>query len=243
MFKKSLQHNKNSHKQSQGVILILVLWIIVVSLEMKTILASNIRLSAATVLHQYDALQNRAQLMAAVNLAKMQILLEKTSSRKSREDKGQGKESSFNGQPVQFSYQYDTGMLVRIFDLSGLINIASISRNKLKLILEKRLTQGFYGADGSEQIEALLDAWQDWIDRDDLSRHNGAEKDYYQQKSPAYTPRNSRMESIEELLLIKGFNEVFKDIDLNNIFTIYGKSATIKFLCIFSKDCGVIYGI
>jgi len=48
----------------------------------------------------------------------------------------------------------------------------------------------------------LEDAWHDWIDGDELKRINGAEKDYYETLSPPYEPRNSRLETVEELLLI-----------------------------------------
>lgn len=48
----------------------------------------------------------------------------------------------------------------------------------------------------------VADAILDWIDEDDESRENGAEIDYY--SALGYTPRNGPLETIEELLLVRG---------------------------------------
>lgn len=214
--------NYKPAKKENGVILIVVLWIIIISLTMVTILASNVRLSVATILQQSNALQNKAQLMAAINLAKMEILLEKSTLKNSRLNAN--KRNRFNGQPINLSYQYETNIVVRINELSGLINIARISRKNFKLLLEKKLES----LEKSIDVEDLLDAWQDWTDSDNLTRLHGAESNYYQQKEPPYQPANSKLTSVEELKLIKGFADIFKDIDLNSIFSIYGPSASIN---------------
>jgi type II secretory pathway component PulK len=44
----------------------------------------------------------------------------------------------------------------------------------------------------------------DWIDKDDEPRANGAEEDYYQSLSPPYHCKNGPLDSVEELLLVKG---------------------------------------
>ncbi len=48
------------------------------------------------------------------------------------------------------------------------------------------------------------DAILDWIDEDDLPREYGAEVDYYAGLSPAYSPKNGLLETVEELLLVQG---------------------------------------
>jgi len=64
----------------------------------------------------------------------------------------------------------------------------------------------------------------DWIDEDedDFSHgKRGAEKDYYENLTPSYSPKNAPLEVLEELLLIKGF-----DVDLferlKDHVTVYG---------------------
>jgi type II secretory pathway component PulK len=44
----------------------------------------------------------------------------------------------------------------------------------------------------------------DWLDADDEPRASGAEVDYYATLSPPYKPRNGPIDSLEELLLVKG---------------------------------------
>lgn len=50
----------------------------------------------------------------------------------------------------------------------------------------------------------IADAILDWIDTDDIPREFGAEIDEYSQMSPPYAPRNGPIETIEELLLVRG---------------------------------------
>ena len=52
--------------------------------------------------------------------------------------------------------------------------------------------------------EDVADAILDWIDGDDEPREFGAEIDYYSGLSPAYAPKNGPLETVEELLLVRG---------------------------------------
>jgi type II secretory pathway component PulK len=52
--------------------------------------------------------------------------------------------------------------------------------------------------------EDVANSIADWIDPDDDTRDNGAESDYYSGLSPAYQAKNGPLDSIEELLLVKG---------------------------------------
>jgi hypothetical protein len=50
----------------------------------------------------------------------------------------------------------------------------------------------------------VADAIVDWIDPDDEPRTNGAENDYYMGQSPPYRCKNGPLDSLEELLLVRG---------------------------------------
>lgn len=54
--------------------------------------------------------------------------------------------------------------------------------------------------------ESLADTMADWIDIDDELRQNGAEGFDYKRLPRPYTPRNGYMDSIGELLMIKGYD-------------------------------------
>lgn len=86
---------------------------------------------------------------------------------------------------------------VEIQDESGKINVNTVSEEQLRLLIE---ACGIDKQDGDIIADSILD----WRDGDALYRLNGAEDDYYQSLDPPYRARNGRIETIEELLLIRG---------------------------------------
>ncbi len=54
----------------------------------------------------------------------------------------------------------------------------------------------------------LIDSFFDWVDSDNIPRQDGAESsDYYETLDPPYKARNAAVETVRELLLVKGFKE------------------------------------
>ncbi|MFZ4394914.1 MAG: general secretion pathway protein GspK, partial [Kiritimatiellia bacterium] len=54
----------------------------------------------------------------------------------------------------------------------------------------------------------LIDSFNDWKDTDKIPLQNGAEtEDYYATLSPPYCARNGNVDTVRELLLVKGFHE------------------------------------
>lgn len=64
--------------------------------------------------------------------------------------------------------------------------------------------------------EDVADAILDWIDADDEPRELGCEMEYYSGLSPPYAPKNGPMETVEELLLVRGVTpELLFGADVN----------------------------
>ena len=64
--------------------------------------------------------------------------------------------------------------------------------------------------------EDVADAIMDWIDDDDEVREFGAELDYYSGLDPPYAPRNGMLETVEELLLVRGVTpDLLFGMDIN----------------------------
>ncbi|HXT57103.1 MAG TPA: hypothetical protein VN699_00645 [Pirellulales bacterium] len=66
----------------------------------------------------------------------------------------------------------------------------------------------------------VADAILDWIDPDETARQNGAERDVYSGQSPSYAPKNGPLESVEELLLVRGVTPLLlfgMDADRNGV--------------------------
>jgi len=55
-----------------------------------------------------------------------------------------------------------------------------------------------------DMTEEIANAIVDWLDADDQPRAGGAESDYYQSLQPPYRAKNGPLDSLEELLLVKG---------------------------------------
>ncbi len=98
----------------------------------------------------------------------------------------------------------DTGSLAGVRygleDESARLNInALVEIDKLQENAGRDLLMGLPG-----MTEDVADAILDWMDSDDEPREYGAESDYYQGLSPAYSAKNGPLDTVEELLLVRG---------------------------------------
>lgn len=212
-----------SQQYSQGAILIIALWFIAIITVMVATLATETRLSAQVVFHHQQALQQWIDTLDALHKAEMELIVARLppdpDSEEMRLPVSERKNTyyRFDGRELTLAYPAAKGITIRIFDHAGKINLQRLSRTQFRDILEKYIGEG-----EPAKLDELQDAWEDWIDRDDAKRMNGAEKDYYEKLTPPYEPRNGRIETVKELSLIKGMDEVFKELDMETAFTIYG---------------------
>jgi general secretion pathway protein K len=88
-----------------------------------------------------------------------------------------------------------------IRDENGKISINSASKNILDKLLQ------LSGVEDKIERSTISDSILDWIDTDKNHRLNGAEDDYYRKQSPPYHAKNGPIETIDELLKIRGITE------------------------------------
>lgn len=86
---------------------------------------------------------------------------------------------------------------VRLVDESGKININRVNDETLRRVFTN------LGLDPARR-DILVDSIMDWRDPDDLHRPNGAENDYYAAQEPAYSAKNGPLDTVEDLLWIRG---------------------------------------
>jgi general secretion pathway protein K len=111
-----------------------------------------------------------------------------------------------------YSLQFDQGNCdVRITSEAGKVNINTVTEATLRKII------GQMGLEG-EARDIVVDSILDWRDADDFYRVNGAENDYYHSLKEPYDCKNGNLDSVEELLLVRG---VTPDL-------FYGKKQTHK---------------
>jgi general secretion pathway protein K len=119
---------------------------------------------------------------------------------------------------------------------AGKVNINAVSEKTLRMILTQLGLQ-------QEARDVVVDSILDWRDPNDFQRLNGAENDYYQSLKEPYNCKNGNLDSIEELLLVRGVTpDLFygrkrstkegetgtaNRIGLKDIFTIYSAGEQI----------------
>ena len=97
-----------------------------------------------------------------------------------------------------YTLPFDQGSCeIRIMSEAGKININVVSEFLLRKVI------GQLGLDG-EAKDVVVDSVLDWRDTNDFYRANGAENDYYLSLKEPYYCKNGNLDSIEELLLVKG---------------------------------------
>jgi len=107
---------------------------------------------------------------------------------------------------------------VQVNDLSGRLPINSLvvhpgsgnqgQRRRIaeewQKVLFRLLQNGNFAIEDDIQAQAVVDALIDWLDSDEEETAQGAESSYYQSLPQPYRSRNGPIESLEELLLVKG---------------------------------------
>ncbi len=99
---------------------------------------------------------------------------------------------------------------------SGKLNLNLATEEQLTRLLAPLLT-GLRVENPSDLLDALLD-WRD--DDDELRGNNSAENEYYNALEPPYVCKNGSFDTIEELLLVRGFNAALlygEDVNRNGI--------------------------
>ncbi len=113
-----------------------------------------------------------------------------------------------------YNDQDDTEIRYGVSDTAGKININTASRKVLE---------------GLPNMTAeLVDCLIDFRDSDDEPQENGAEQEYYNQLAHPYAIRNGSLMTVEELLLVKGFDGTL----------VYGEDANFNGLLDPNEDDG-----
>jgi len=221
----------------RGSVVIITLWTITLMIILVAVLASQTRLSAEVAYAHKLELTNFAAQQSALNQAEMELMMERMPLPPEQQQSNDVSAASlnqalktpayrYNGQTLKLAYPQADNIEVRIWEHAGKINLREISPPHLRQLLEKKL--GGQGKADTDKLDMLMDAWTDWNDLNDGVSPKGAEKDYYLGLPTPYLPRNGKPETVEEILNIKGFAEVFADVDLDAAFTLYGQDELVN---------------
>lgn len=102
----------------------------------------------------------------------------------------------------------DVRMRYGLTDEAGKINIANLANKALRAQMMSLLDQvGEQTKRRNFRSEVLADSLIDWQDKDDTPISiNGAESAYYYERIPRYRAKNRPVQSVDELLMIRGWD-------------------------------------
>jgi len=203
-----------------GIALILVLWVLVLLIALGTEFALSMKTEVNTTRNFKEDAEAYYLAQAGITLAKAEILSD-AEYHSWTEEKGfifgpvdsgniedednptpevpSEEEPETPEPPQRTELPLGKGFIhYSIRDENGKININTASRDVLIKMLSANGIP--LGADRDTIVDSILD----WIDKDDRHRVNGAESDYYRGLSPPYSAKNGPLDTLEELLKIKG---------------------------------------
>ncbi|MGQ9647165.1 MAG: general secretion pathway protein GspK [Thermodesulfobacteriota bacterium] len=187
----------------KGVALILVLWVMTILSMVALELSFAMRTEINVAKNYKEELQGYAMAEGGVQRAIAELIykhdarlqqIKKTLSLE--EGPPEQKEWVADGRPYLLPFEQGS-CEIRIMSEAGKININRVSESLLRKII------GQLGLE-EEAKDVVVDSILDWRDPNDLYRINGAENDYYLSLKDPYYCKNGNLDSIEELLLIRG---------------------------------------
>jgi len=235
---------ENLHlRRTGGSVLIIVLWVVGLLSMFVTAFAFDMHIEARIVSTWRKKLKAEYLAKAGVELARQALLETADPDVTSPEISGYVSKGSDTarrtatvslscGGGAELARQLGDGTVtVRIRPENARINLNSIiiADNPAETL---KLWEPLFETAGVsfEKRDALIDCLVDWVDQDELSHMNGVESEYYETLTPPYKSKNAPIDTIDELALIKGFDEVIPDTTQ----TVY--EAVARFLTTYAED-------
>jgi general secretion pathway protein K len=210
-----LPSRKPDMRREKGMVLILVLVVVALVVGLGVKYASQFQLGMAHAESRWVSIQARSLLMAAEEVAILLFPLGDIDSSMDYPDEPWNNQVPLTDEGVDgMARLVDAQAQLNLNDLGKPIEPTSLpgsperySESQRQFI---RLLQTFQQEMPMSQLEAenMLEAVVDWLDPDnDQTGSGGAEANYYQGMPQPYLPPNGLFRSVDELRMIRGFNE------------------------------------
>jgi general secretion pathway protein K len=225
---------KNNQK---GIALMAVLWVLVLLIALATEFAFSMKMEVNTTRNYKEDTESYYLSRAGFNLALAELFKEakfhsiheehgwitgniNPASATNKSTPSSGQQNS-DAEQTSDQKELEKEELVQDFDIVNRTNIelengsitytirdenGKISINSASKITLDKLLQ-FSGVEDKIEISTISNSILDWIDTDKNHRLNGAEDDYYRTQNPPYYAKNAPIETIDELLKIRGITE------------------------------------
>jgi type II secretory pathway component PulK len=201
-------------KNEKGIALLLVLWLITLFAVICAEFSSTMHTETVIVRNYKDGEQAYYTAEAGINRTIIELERASKSIRQNffAEDEDE-EEPEFvywepGGGPYVFNID-DYICEVKIEDENNRLGLnAFLKKAKTNPSLLKSLLDNKVGLEGEER-DIVADSLIDWWDKDhNITGINGAENDYYESLEEPYKCRNGEIPVIEELLMVRGIDEI-----------------------------------
>ena len=183
--------------QRNGVVLILVLWVLILLSAVSLEFSKNMRLEVNMTRNFNEASQAYYLAKAGVQTAIFE-LIKKDHPAGADTSEASAAQSIWRVNAVIPELAYGDGAFqVRLENSSGWVDINTADRRLMNLMLGALSVS-------EQDRDIIIDSILDWRDADDLHRLNGAEDEYYRSQAKPYGCKNADFDSTEELLLVRG---------------------------------------
>jgi general secretion pathway protein K len=192
-----------------GSVLLVTLWVLLILAILLSSFAFDMHVEAAVTAHARKRL--RARVAAEAGAAYASLMLVRSFQANNAEETDEGREA-MRLQALRLKNSLsvtipdlpvgDAKVRVELIPESGRRNVNRMTEDDWELVL----------AQGQVPLELrteLIDNILDWIDEGDLRRLNGAESDDPFYSDQGYKTKNAPIDTLEELLWIKGFDRRF----------------------------------
>ncbi len=191
----------------QGSALIVVLWLVGILSLLVSTMAFEAHLEAKITTHARKKLKADHLVVSGVEIAEMLMKKSNDIVQKKLEEEeddrwyGTAKKLSEGLAVLQLSEELGEGVVtVDIEPEPARRNVNRLTEEDWERVLE-------VGGVPIDLWPTIVESFQDWTDKDGQARRDGAEtEDYYATLEKPYRAKNGPVDTVEELLLVKGFS-------------------------------------
>jgi general secretion pathway protein K len=213
---------RRPEKNQHGIAMMVVLWVLVLLIALATEFAFSMKMEVKTTRNFKEDHESYYLAKAGIALAMSEILKparfhsihpehgwisgkpltpEKDSSEENETEDSEEKKKDFDVIKREKIPLGNGEITYTITDENGKIAINTASRGVLIKVMNHA------GIEIGVKRDIIIDSILDWIDPDSNHRINGAEDDYYKNKGLPYTAKNGRIETLTELLKVRGMTK------------------------------------
>ena len=201
-------YTQNKKRSREGAALLVSLWVLIILSLIVGSFAFEIQLEAMLV--SYKRKKFRAEMMALSGIEYASAILSQQAQAKELEIEDMAEDpDGFMQAALYVQRGLSTTSEIELGDGSFSVTMQSAEAGRNVNLLTRDEWLGILEMANmpSTEWDAMIDCLEDWVDEGDLHKLNGAESDdpFYQERG--YPVKNGPLDSIEELLLIKGWGE------------------------------------